>query len=68
MLTEENWFICAEERLHIYLRDIKGYNGELQKVRYNDTEMVLRVTFKPTLAKKLDWESGVTSKAKICIC
>lgn len=54
MLTEENWFICAEERIHIYLRDIKGYNSELQKVRYNDTEMVLRVTFKPTLAKKLD--------------
>ena len=51
--TKRKYFSDADERLYADLRDSKGYIGELQKLRWEGSKIVLKVNFKAALPKKV---------------
>ena len=53
LLIKRKYFSDADERLYADLRDSKGYIGELQKLRWEGSKIVLKVNFKAALAKKM---------------
>ena len=50
----------------IYLLDITGYSGELEKLRRDDTDLILKINLKNALTKKLRLRSWESIKANIC--
>ena len=53
LLIKKKYFSHADERLYADLRDSKGYIGELQKLRWEGSKIVLKVNFKAALPKKV---------------
>ena len=50
----------------IYLLDITGYSGELEKLRRDDTDLILEINLKNALTKKLRLRLWESIKANIC--
>ena len=53
LLIKRKYFSDADERLYADLRESKGYIGELQKLRWEGSKIVLKVNFKAALPKKV---------------
>lgn len=54
LTLEEDYFKnSTDERLHINLRDSKGYTGELERLRRNNINLNLYVTLKSAATKKM---------------
>ena len=53
MPTENDYFINADERIYIDLRDSNGYTVGLEKLRCNDSTLIIKISLKKLLAKKI---------------
>ena len=51
--TESEYYTNVDKRVYIDLRDGKGYTGELQRLRGNNSEPILKINLKPVLTKKM---------------
>ena len=51
--TEKEYFSNAEERINVDVRDCKSYTNELEKLRCDSGDLVLKINLKNFLVKKL---------------
>ena len=51
--SEQKLFSESDERLHIDLRDSRGYTKEIEKLSRNDSKLVLKVELKNMLLRKM---------------
>ena len=50
---ESQYFASADERVYLNLRDSKDYIGEFEKLRRDDSKLILEINFKDELNKKI---------------
>ena len=53
MPSEQKLFSESDERIHIDLRDSRGYTKEIEKLSRNDSKLVLKVELKNQLLIKI---------------
>ena len=51
--TEKNRFSNADERIYVDTKGNNDYTDELEKLRHDDSDLVLKINLKNGLAKKL---------------
>lgn len=52
--TEKDYFSSIGERIYIDMRDNKGCNDELKKLRCNDSDLVVKINLKKFFPIKCD--------------
>ena len=53
LTTEGEYFTNADKRVYIDLRDSRAYTGEMEILRRNNSEIVLKVHLKEIFTKKM---------------
>ena len=58
----------SDEKIHVDLRDSKGYTNELNKPSRNDSKLTINIELKNSLTKKCSLEFGDILTENIFIC
>ena len=68
MPEESAYFIISDEWIYLDLRDSMGYTDEMEKLKRNNSKLILKIELRNPLTKKWGFVTGYRLWVNICIC